>query len=459
MKRKIVLIVVGLTLISTSSSAERYEIRYGELFAEMSTFDRPQGLQKLLTEKVNKQFEERDKKLEEARKLLQDTSTSQLQNNDKWVDLHQTEADKRLQNFISIANEAKSLVEKNKLPEKLKATLLTKVYTWVMAVGSQQARFHQKLASMPLAKLRDRLVENNQMYNEEINNLNQKWTTLDSNDRSIDSTSKGVRDALVKSCTALKTTLDRERKDLASSINSNLRSAKDSSRLRQTIQRHSVKMIDALKRFESNARSHVTKLAGTINTERSVIRMLSETRSAVDDFHENRNLNTAQSVATELTGNALNTASTPKSAGDQKDLTAYVNKAIQDVTNAHLKAFKDTYGKFTSAFNGKFLDEVNSSTIQQFVEVSEWEQWSSQIKSCDQSRYLKALSSQAKDKWNVSLSSAQDEKVRKEVEASLNESARQITSAVNSCMQPVKLFEALATLQERENLEDLLTSS
>jgi hypothetical protein len=458
-------LVLALAVLVTSmpGHAQEFRVRRDQL-QEQLTWGLP-ALNDEILPRIDDQFERRDKALGDARKNhLQNGSTSNLEEQQKWQDFLQREAEDQQKAFTDIAALGIRLVEqaaqRNELPIEYIVQLREEVPQRVLSAGSHMAAFHATLKGTKIAALRDQLIRNRYSYQEEIDNLTDKLETIESNDDSIDSTTSSQRVALFNACKALslrKTEAERDLPRLAQRL-AEAKTVDQAEDAGDDLIEEADDIAGALEDFREAVDDAIDRMDGAFDREWAIVTVFSEARKAVNAFEAKNNYETALRSFNDIQGEALSAAGTMKHAGDQTDLRAVVNFGMGDVQR-HLNDFKTDYDKFTSTFQGKLLGTTSAVQNERLAEFAAWDDWADDVRACAPVEILNNMSRSEQDAWGADPRQIADDDARRTALRTLDDARRRLDQAISVAMAEARRLSNLAQLDDRKRMRDALSRS
>jgi hypothetical protein len=421
-------------------------------------WDLPQ-FQTEIMPKILVQFDKRDKAFNEARRFLQDSSTSSLDQHEDWAEAHQKQATEQIQAFLNLSTETRELInevaeDNPSLPAEELARLRAEVPNWVSAVGSALSGSHIKAKNMPLAEARDSLVTFRMRYETEHDNLEDKFRTLESTDRSFDANGQRSRSGLLSACETMTGGARNSERSISDLIRDDVvaeADEADASSFRSGLDSHVRQLVDHLERFQREVTDQIRQLEGVFRQEENVITMLGETRKSVTKFTAEINLDAATDMieADEQASKTL-AAEMPTTA-DRDDLLAYVGHATPDV-RAHLTSYQAVFNKFRDAFGGRFIGPINDATAELYIENREWHDWAGQITACDAVGALRNLRDRNDGLFDANLDTITNPAAQSAFRDALLNAHDAIEAAIRAALIDADQLQNLARLEGRERL-------
>lgn len=461
MRPTLAVCALAVLATSTQADAQEFRVRRDQLQDELAW-----GLPALNEEvlpRIDDQFERRDRALGDARKNhLQNGSTSNLEEQQKWQDFLQREGDDQQKAFTDIAALGIKLIEqaaqRNELPIEYAARLREEVPQRVLAAGSHMAAFHATLKGTRIAALRDQLMRNRYNYQEEIDNLTDKLRTIESNDDSIDLATSSQRTALFNACKALasrKTESERDLPRLAQTL-AEAETADQAEDAGEDLIEEVDDIAEALEDFRDAVDDAIDRMDSAFDREWAIVTVFAEARKAVQTFEAQNNYETALRAFNEVQSESLAASGRLKHAGDQTDFRAVVTFGMGDVQR-HLNDFKSDYDRFTAAFQGNLLGPTGSVQNERLAEFAAWDDWADDVRACAPVEILNNMSRSEQDGWGADPRRIADEDARRVALRALDDARRRLDQAIGPAMAEARRLSNLAQLDDRRRMRDALS--
>ncbi len=407
------------------------------------------GLQSHVTSGVTSAFEYRSKQLEVAVNMLENASTSNLNLRDQWVVFLQDASKQIVDRLTRVSTDTLPIIER--IDDPAVAEAVAHITFWVRGWATTEGSVVSKFKNMKFAQVRDMLVDSRRLYEIETDHCHAKLSQIRSSIRSIHSDARTARDALVRACDTAVRELRDEQRDLTSYLSS---AVGDESKLKQIpgeVSEYVGNMVSELDEFNDQLSRQFTKLMGAEIDLITMAKMLVSTRSRANLLVEGRNFDGADERVEEVENISGAQLSTLQWEGDKRDLIEFVTNSMVKV-RVHLESFRSVYDPFIDDFEGVFVYEISSSTMEEFLQAREWESWAGNIRSLYVPRFLNELGDAGHDNWGVSLRDVPFPE-KENIERALRKEAQRLGVAISGVIVHVA---NLPDLADQTKLESVL---
>lgn len=355
-------------------------------------------------ESLEDYFDWRDKALNNALPILKNESTSITSSaqKDKWDDHFEKQGQEAFKMILGMVPDDENT---------------PKLRLFTESIAAQESAFFAKLCSAPLAWYQGQVQEYTYQFYREMNSLEDKWHSLENNDKSIDEkiqrTSKEIFSLFEKT---VKDIIDEERK-----VESKIRDSKPGlptgpiSMMKEVLKLGVVYVLNKTNDLKKGLDEYVKDLMSLYKNEETIVILFDKTRTGVKKFLDKTNLDTATDEFEETCKNSLETAKQCSSKGQQEDAIRFMEKGI-GIVKGFFAEFKNQYEEFISDTRGIFVGPVGDKAIEEILETRDTQQTWDQITRFNVQGKLKDLYNDAFRAWEVDVDDLSDEN-KKEIES------------------------------------------
>ena len=342
----------------------------------------------------------RDKALNDSFAILKNESTSITGSaqKDKWDDHFEKQSQEAFKMILGYVPDDEHTPE---------------LRLYAESVASQESAFFSKISSAPLAWCQGKVQEYTLQFYNEMNSLEDKWSRLENDDRTIDDkiqrTSKEVITLFEK---IVKEIIDEERK-----VEDKIRNATPGlptgpvSTIIEILKLGVVHIVNKAAELRKDLNEYVNDLMNLYKKEETIVILFDQTRTGVKEFLDKTNLDTATEEFEESCKNSLAMAGQCPTKAQQDDAKRFMEKGI-GIVKDFFADFKSQYEEFISDTGGIFVGPVGDNAIEDLLEIKDAEQTWDQITRLDVQSKLKDLYNDALRAWEIDIDGLDDEKKR-----------------------------------------------
>jgi hypothetical protein len=394
MLKKIALIgslFLGFQLVFVApSSAGNYDVRRNELLSGLDTLALEPRVANPIRTKLVAYFEFRERALAEALVLLQDPSTSNQEQRARWRE-----------HFARTGAESTRLIY-SALQDALPGSALNFLTTH----ANIEADFYGKLARMPLASARDRIIVYRESFDAASRSLAEKWRTLDSSDNSIDAAARSAQQQFRELYTSTADAVAAANSSTERWVISLIELANtlpDSPALVGPV----IEFLRQLESMDTRSAAIADRIRDLHSSEERVILVFNDTRKDVRDFLSKMNLALLTSQMNDHLMASEGIAGQTLTGGQRSDALAFYQQATLMV-RVHFDSFEDQFEKFVAEFDSIFFNALGDKTIENLLETQSWREWSDGMRGIQLEQALKSIYERADRNFGVDLSRIQD---------------------------------------------------
>lgn len=402
-------------MFCTSAFAGVYDARRGEMFAVLDSLKLEPRWGDPIKSKLNEYFDFRERILAQGLQIIQETSTSNQQQADKWRELFSKAGPDGIKILYGALQDAMPSAALN----------------FITGNTNIEADFYAKLANMPAGKIRDRIMVYRETFDKESRSLSDKWREVNSQNESIDSQARSAQRDLFELYKQTSEYVAQAENLTEKRINAIIDAALKLSPLPlpdglDDVITETLKMLEGM---ETRTEAYASRLRDICANEDRLVMVFGNTRKDVADFLKTMNLSLLDNEMKEALVGIDQTGRATLTNGQRADANRYY-ELISVILKAHFETFGRDFEHFVSDFDHIFFNALGDKTIETILKIDEWRSWSDGVRGIALEDALKRMQDHASRNYSADLNLINDPAQKELIQKWLRQNMDALTGKV-----------------------------
>ncbi|AIF85561.1 hypothetical protein NTE_03533 [Candidatus Nitrososphaera evergladensis SR1] len=339
----------------------------------------------------------RDKALNEGLEILkyESTSATASQQQSKWSDYYSSQGQQAFQKITDF-------VKSDKAPNLRK---------FGEEVASQESQFFSLISRAPLAWFQGQVQHYTFEFYTEMNSLEGKWKAMSEQDRSVDDRVRNTSSQVLRLFDEVVKELVAEKRSGEENVKYIVGQAKKVPGVPLPIKVPLIavdKMLERAGRLKKSSEELAQGYMDAYKLEESIVIVFAQTREGVREFLAKTNLDTAIKEFNAMNENSKGLADQCPTSKQKEDTKRFMEKAA-NIVSGFLEKFKQEYNEFVDDNRGIFVGPVSDKTLDELLEVRDWQKSWDDIERFNIQSKLKEVYDDCVKTWQVDLDGLTDE--------------------------------------------------